>query len=97
MPTVVVASSLVRWLTPTPTPGAGQRAFVVDGQTLREVLEALFATAPTLRGYVTDEHGALRQHVVAFINGTAIRDKEALDDPVPLAGEVHLFQALSGG
>ncbi len=97
MPTVVVAPSLARWLTPTPTSGAGERAFVVTGQTLREVLEAVFAKAPSLRGYVTDEHGAIRQHVIAFINDIPIRDKQALDNPVPPDGEVHLFQALSGG
>ena len=69
IPTVVVASSLARWLTPTPTAGAGERSFDVPGTTVREVLEALFALAPNLRGYVTDERGALRHHVVCFVNG----------------------------
>jgi hypothetical protein len=97
VPTVVVASSLTRWLTPTPTAGAGERSFDVLGATVRDVLEALFAMWPNLRGYVTDERGALRHHVVAFVDGVAVRDKTALAEPVPTNGEVHIFQALSGG
>lgn len=97
MPTVVVAPSLARWLTPTPTPGAGERAFDVPGATVREVTDALFALWPNLRGYVTDERGALRHHVVAFVDGVAVRDKQSLAEPVPANGEVHIFQALSGG
>jgi|SRR5690348_4564062 len=97
MPTVVVAPSLVRWLTPAPTTGAGERSCVVAGTTVRQVLEALFAEYPVLRGYATDEHGALRHHVVAFVNGEPVRDKAGLSEPVPPDGEVYLFQALSGG
>lgn len=97
MPTVVIAPSLARWLTPVPTPAAGETMCVVPGQTVREVLDAVYAAFPTLRGYVADEHGALRHHVVAFVNGTAVRDKQQLGGPVPAGGEVYLFQALSGG
>jgi molybdopterin converting factor small subunit len=97
VPTVVIASSLTRWLTPTPTAGAGERSFDVNGTTVREVLEALFALCPQLRDYVTDERGALRHHVVAFVNGIAVQDKVTLSEAVPADGEVHIFQALSGG
>lgn len=97
MPIVVVAPSLTRWLTPTPTSGTGERSFEVAGATVREVLESLFARYPVLRGYVTDERGALRHHVVAFVDGVAVRDKATLAEPVPAGGEVHIFQALSGG
>lgn len=97
MPTVVVAPSLTRWLTAAPTPGAKERACAVEGRTVREVFESLFAEYPTLRDYVTDERGALRHHVVAFVNGAAVRDKETLGEPVPSDGEVYVMQALSGG
>lgn len=97
MPTVVVASALSRWLTAAPTPGAGDWTRVVTGHTVREVLDAVFAECPTLRGYVVDERGALRHHVVAFVNGVAVRDKTDLAEPVPPDGELFLFQALSGG
>jgi hypothetical protein len=97
VPTVVVAPSLTRWLTAVPTVGAKERACVVAGGTVREVLDALFAEYPALRGYVTDERGAMRHHVVAFVNGVAVRDKQMLGEPVPPEGEVYVMQALSGG
>ncbi len=97
MPTVVVASSLARWLNAAPTQSAAERKFVVQGGTVREVLDALFAVCGVLRGYVTDERGALRHHVVVFVDGVAVRDKESLTEIVPASGEVYIFQALSGG
>jgi len=97
VPMVVIASSLTRWLTPTPTSGLGERSVSVSGSTVREVLESLFALYPQLRTYVTDERGALRHHVVAFVDGTAVQDKATLSEPVSVNGEIYLFQALSGG
>jgi len=93
MPTVVVAPSLVRWLTPAPTTGAGERSCVVAGTTVRQVLEALFAEYPVLRGYATDEHGALRHHVVdvphaqrALARRDEPRDAAARRDPDHVVG-----------
>lgn len=60
-------------------------------------LDALFALVPVLRGYVLDERGALRHHVVAFVDGVAVRDKAGLSEAVPAGGEIYIFQALSGG
>ncbi len=97
MPTVVVAPAIARWLTAEPGSSVGERTSVVSGATVREVLDALFAEFPTLRGYVVDERGTLRHHVVAFVNGVAVADKAALAEPVPADAELYLCQALSGG
>ena len=97
MPTVVLTSALARWLTANPTPRAGEVTCDVPGATVREVLENVFAKYPTLRGYVVDEHGVLRHHVVAYLNNEPVSDKETLATPVPADGELYLFQALSGG
>jgi hypothetical protein len=97
VPTVVLAPALARWLTAVPTPDAGSRTVAVAGTTVREVLDRLFTDHPQLCGYVLDERGAMRHHVVAFVDGAAVRDKQTLDEPVPADGEVYLFQALSGG
>ena len=64
---------------------------------MREVLDALFALYPQLRGYVLDERGALRHHVVCFVNGVAVQDKATLAESVGPDAEIYLFQALSGG
>ena len=97
MPTVVLAPALARWLAAAPTPQAGERKVTVPGGTVRDALDHLFALHPGLRGYVLDDQGALRHHVVAFVDGAAARDKLGLTDAVPDGGEVYLFQALSGG
>ncbi len=69
----------------------------VQGTTVREVLDARFAKNERARGYVLDEQGALRQHVVVFVNGEPIRDRVRLSDPVRGDAEVYVMQALSGG
>jgi len=97
MPTVVLAPALARWLTAVPQVGAGEKTVHAPGSTVRDVLAHVFAEYPTLRGYVLDERGALRHHVVAFVNDEPVRDKQSLSEPVPADAEVYLFQALSGG
>lgn len=96
MPTVVLASSLARWLTATPGQSVGERRLTVPGTTVREVLDGLFALQPQLRGYVLDESGAMRHHVVAYLNDAAV-DKANLHSTIEDGAELFLFQALSGG
>jgi hypothetical protein len=67
------------------------------GATVREVLDAVFAGNARARGYVLDEQGALRKHMIIFVNGDQLRDRVHLSDPVPPDGEVYVLQALSGG
>jgi len=68
-----------------------------SGATVQEVLESVFACNPRVRGYVLDEQGALRHHVVIFVDGNQVRDRRALSDPVASGSEVYVMQALSGG
>ncbi len=67
------------------------------GATVAEMLEAAFRALPRARGYVLDEHGALRHHMVVFVDGTAVADRRRLSDPVSPGSEVYVMQALSGG
>jgi hypothetical protein len=67
------------------------------GATVREVLEGVFADNPRLRGYIVDEHGALRRHMTVFVDGRQISDRERLSDRVGPKSEVYVMQALSGG
>jgi len=67
------------------------------GGTVREVLERVFGGNPKARGYVLDDQGALRKHMIIFIDGEIIRDREGLSDPVTDASAIQVFQALSGG
>jgi hypothetical protein len=69
----------------------------VSGVTVHEVLGSVFADNPRLRSYVVDERGALRKHMVVFIDGRLIVDRERLSDPVEPSAEIYVMQALSGG
>ena len=64
---------------------------------MREVLDDVFRQNPQLRGYVLDDLGHLRKHVVVFIDGEMIEDRTALSDTVAPTSELFVMQALSGG
>jgi len=89
MPRLLFTSNLQRHVACPPC--------AVPGGTVREALEGAFSLYPGLRGYVVDEHGALRPHMVVFVNGQSVPDRKGLGDPVGEADEVVVMQALSGG
>jgi molybdopterin converting factor small subunit len=67
------------------------------GDTVRAVLDRVFAGNPRLAGYILDEHARLRKHVVVYVNGAPVADRVTLADKVGRDDEVFVFQALSGG
>jgi len=69
----------------------------VPGSTLRAVLDNYFHDNEKARGYVLDERGRIRQHMVVFIDGELVRDRDGLSDPVETNSAVDVIQALSGG
>jgi sulfur-carrier protein len=68
-----------------------------DGDSVREVLDNVFASNPQARSYVLDDQAALRRHMTVFVDGRAIRDRARLSDRVAVGSTVYVFQALSGG
>lgn len=70
---------------------------VLEGATVRAVLEAAFAVNPGARSYVLDDQGALRKHINIFVDGTLIRDRTGLSEAVGPQSAIYVFQALSGG
>jgi sulfur-carrier protein len=70
---------------------------IVPGATVRDALDAVFATNAAARSYVLDDQGALRHHMAIFLDGQLIRDRRHLSDAVAPEGTVYVFQALSGG
>jgi sulfur carrier protein ThiS len=71
--------------------GAGGRG------TVRPALEAVFAGNPAARSYVLDDQGLLRRHMIVFVDGEVVRDRDRLTDPVGDASAIDVFHALSGG
>ncbi len=89
MPTISFTRALSRFLA---APFAK-----VEGATVGDALAAVFASRSTLRGYVLDDQGALRRHIIVYVNGRPVNDRIGLTDPVGLRDEIYVFQALSGG
>ena len=89
MPRVVFTSNLQRHVNCPETQ--------VAAGTVRSALAQVFAAQPQARGYVLDEQGHLRKHVVVFVDGRRVRERESLSDPVGEASEVYVMQALTGG
>lgn len=69
----------------------------VAATTLGQALEAAFDTNPRLRGYVLDEQGHVRQHVVVYVDARRLEDRRALNHPLKPDSRVYVLQALSGG
>ena len=69
----------------------------VDGGTVGQILEGYFAAHPLARGYVLDDQGAVRKHVVVILDGLPIRDRRRLSDPATQYSDIYVLQALSGG
>lgn len=69
----------------------------VPGGTVAEALHAIFTQHPKLRSYIVDDQGALRTHVVVFVDGSAMVDRTHLSDALRPDSEVFVMQALSGG
>ena len=89
MPKISFTSALARFV-PVPSVTA-------EGATVRAALDRVFAEHPKLRGYVLDDQGALRRHVIVYVNGKPVGDRVGLSDAVGAADEIYVFQALSGG
>lgn len=70
----------------------------VDGvDTVGQALEACFRELPKMRGYVLDEGGSLRHHMMLMVDGRHLGDRRTLSDAVTANSVIDVVQALSGG
>jgi sulfur carrier protein ThiS len=69
----------------------------VTGANLRAALDDYFRENEKARGYVLDEQGKIRQHMVVFIDGEMVRDRDRLSDAVQSNSVIDVIQSLSGG
>lgn len=66
----------------------------VEAGTVRAALARIFEANPRLRDYILDDQGALRKHVILFVDGKRTRE---LGEEVSSNSEIYVLQALSGG
>jgi hypothetical protein len=69
----------------------------VDGATVAAALGDVFRRQPELRGYLLDDQGQVRQHVMIFVDDRPLADRQRLSDPLRPDSQVFVMQALSGG
>ncbi len=69
----------------------------VDGATVKQALDNYFTDLAAARTYVLDDQGALRQHMMIFVDGAPVMDRVSLSDPVKAESKLYIIQALSGG
>jgi len=69
----------------------------VEGTTVAEVLDALFAQFAELRDRIADEEGSLRRFVNLYIAGEDIRFLDGIETSVPDGAELTILPAVAGG
>jgi MoaD family protein len=69
----------------------------VEGSTVGEALDALYAEHGELRGRLADDDGGLRRFVNVYLGGEDIRFLDGLDTPVGDGDEVTILPAVAGG
>ena len=74
----------------------GEAVAIVDGTTVAEVLDALYARFGELKVRIADEDG-LRRFVNVYVGGEDIRFLDGLATPVADGAEVTILPAVAGG
>ncbi len=75
----------------------GSAAAEVDGTTVGEALEALYAEHGELRDRLSDGDGGLRRFVNVYLGGEDIRFLDGLDTALEDGDEVTILPAVAGG
>ena len=74
----------------------GEEAIDVEGATVGEVLDAVFARHEDLEERITD-NGDLRRFVNVYVGGDDIRFRDGLGTEVSDGDEVQILPAVAGG
>ncbi len=69
----------------------------VEGATVSEVLDGLFAQFGELRERISDEQGGLRRFVNVYLSGEDIRFLDGVATRVPDGAELTILPAVAGG
>jgi sulfur-carrier protein len=75
----------------------GEAETEIDGATVQEVLDGLFARHDELRSRLYDDDGGLRRFVNVYVAGEDIRFLDGLKTPVKDGAELTILPAVAGG
>jgi MoaD family protein len=74
----------------------GEGELEVEGSTVGEALDAVFARHEDLRERITED-GGLRRFVNVYVSGEDIRFRDGLETEVSDGDEVTILPAVAGG
>jgi molybdopterin converting factor small subunit len=75
----------------------GASELILLARSVRDVLEELERTHPSLYRGVCDDTGVVRRHVNVFVNNDHMRDREGLDTALMPGDEIFILPSVSGG
>jgi sulfur-carrier protein len=75
----------------------GARTVEVEGGTLRDALDDLFARHPGVRDQIVDETGQLNAFVNVYVDNDDVRLRDGLDTALGAASSVIVLPAMAGG
>ena len=75
----------------------GAASAEVEGATVGEALDALYARHGELRSRMADDDGGLRRFVNVYLAGEDIRFLDGLETTVPDGSELTVLPAVAGG
>jgi molybdopterin synthase sulfur carrier subunit len=75
----------------------GESETQLDGATVQEILDGLFARYGELRARIADDDGSLRRFVNVYLAGEDIRFLDGLATPVADGAELTILPAVAGG
>jgi molybdopterin synthase sulfur carrier subunit len=75
----------------------GEAEAVLDGATVQDVLDGLYALHGELREQLSDDDGSLRRFVNVYVAGEDIRFLDGLQTPVADGSELTILPAVAGG
>ena len=79
------------------TAAGGASAVAVQGATVGEALDALYAEHPALRDSLSDGDGGLRRFVNVYVDGEDVRFGEGLQTAIGENAELQILPAVAGG
>ena len=75
----------------------GNKQVELKGSSVGEVVDALVAQYPSLRGQLLSDDGTLNRFVNVYVNGRDVRYEQELATPVTATDTVILLPAMAGG
>jgi molybdopterin converting factor small subunit len=78
------------------TGGVTEFALNGDVATVGDALDKIWQQHPVLRDRILNEQGEIRRHVNIFVGSNDVKRLNGLQTTVN-AGDIHIFNAVSGG